>query len=286
MFECASSNFGYSASSTDITIQYNGDNLDCHVLFKSMDHVRRFRSDLRSLCQNCLIEKVYIYDIRQVDYGIEPNLLIIEVASYKPEDSSSNNPGAMSVTSTAYETVATLTSKPLCALQMIENSEFGFISHVDLVRCHLISKQKCDANADLNEYNDDENNFLFMSWAMHQRFDGLYSGIPTIAIRYGELLEKHEGSIADHPFSRTKVSVVIEFRKGDKQTAADIKPILKEHLYDSAKNEFTLCVSVVDPDKFKICLDIKYLDNTTVWSGGPNFNDQKAERRKQKKIAY
>lgn len=283
VFDCAGSNYGYSASGNEITISYDGNELVCHILFASMEHIRSFRRDIQVLIKISMATQYDLQDIQSVTFNQKPNLRIIEDLAYVAEDSSSNL--LMSET-TSVVSFATLTVTPLVQLQMIENPENVVISNIDLVRCHLISKQKCDSDENLKAYDNDENNCFYMSWIMHQRFDGLYSGVPSIAIRFGEVLGIHVGSIQGFAFQRTKVSIVIEFLPGDDRTPQAILPLLKEHSYDYVRNEITLNVSVVDADKFRICLNIKYTENTAIWNGGPNFNQQSPIIRRKRKLEH
>jgi hypothetical protein len=205
----------------------------------------------------------------------EKNMLPIESALYNAEDTSSNEVhAAPSEFSSVCDTTVSLGSNPFVALQMVEARTYGFVSSIDLVRCHLISKVECANNKDFQQLDRDENNCLYMSWPMHQRFDGLYGGVPTIAIRFDKVLGH------DHENNRTKVSIIMEFRKGDKKTPDDIKSALGHHSYDPVANEFTCHVSVTDPEIFKMCLSHKHAANVSIWNGGPNFNQQKAKRKK------
>ena len=100
-----------------------------------------------------------------------------------------------------------------------------------------------------------------MSWPMHQRFDGLYGGVPSIAIRFREIISSDQkGNISGYDYLRTQVSVIMEFRQGDHDTPTAIKPFLSEnHSYDSSSNEFKLILYVIDPNKFQMGLNRKYM---------------------------
>ena len=258
--------------------------MHCAVLFKDSQQIRMFRRDIQGLCEASLIEKEY--DMKTISEKVvfnERELLAIETMLYKSDDTSSDEIlDAGSVASTAMETTVSLTSNPLIELQMLEKKNWGFISNVDLVRCHLISKAECENEEGLRQFDRDENNCLYMSWPNHQRFDGLYGGVPTFAIRFGEIIEQDVGTVRGCSYSRTKVSIVMEFRAGDKQTPSDIKDALDHYSYNPETNQFTFHVSVLDSEKFQLCLNHKYHANVSIWQGGPNFNQQKAQRKKRR----
>ena len=257
--------------------------MHCAVLFKDSQQIRMFRRDIQELCKARLVEEYDMKTASEQRVVNERELLAIETILFNSDDSSSNEiRDAGSVASTAMGTTVSLTSNPLIGLQMIENKKWGFISHVDLYRCHLISKVECENEEGLRPLDKDENNFLYMSWPMHQRFDGLHNGVPTIAIRFEKIIGPDIGTIDGRSYSRTKVSIVMEFRSGDKETPSDIKEALSHHSYDPATNQFTFHVSVLDPRVFEMCLNRKYLANVSIWGGGPNFNQQKAQRKKRR----
>ena len=104
---------------------------------------------------------------------------------------------------------------------------------------------------------------------MHERSDGLHSGVPTIAIRFDKIIGP------DPVYNRTKVSVIMEFRKGDIKTPAEIMVSLKHDSCDNATNEYTFHLSDTNPAIFSMCLTHKYTANISIWNGGPNFNEQK-----------
>ena len=104
-----------------------------------------------------------------------------------------------------------------------------------------------------------------MSWQNHQRFDGLYGGVPTFAIRFGEIIGQDVGTVRGCSYSRTKVSIVMEFRAGDKQTPSDIEEALDHYSYNPETNQFTFHVSVLDSEKFQLCLNHKYHVNVSIW---------------------
>jgi hypothetical protein len=122
-----------------------------------------------------------------------------------------------------------------------------------------------------------------MSWPMRQRFDGLYSGIPTVAIRYGGFISLETLTVAEKSYTRSKVSIILEFRRGDTSTPSAIKVALGDNEYDSVRNEFKLHVFVSDHEIFQLCLTRKYETNIAIWRGGPNFNEQKQERQRKRK---
>eukprot|EP01038_Epipyxis_sp_PR26KG_P014138 gene14138-18970_t len=282
VFSCASFNNGFSARQDRTSIEYEGEDLLCSVIFKDLNDCRRFRSDVERMrsaknisdsnFQKNVIEKCEVVD--------ENSLIIIEDSSYDAEATSSNE--IETIYSSSYESVTTLTKNPLARLQMIENPDFKLLSGVDLVRCHLISREECLADERLLPFDKDENNCLYMSWVLHQRFDGLYDGIPKIAIRFGAFVGVENGDICGHAYSRHKVSIVIEFRRNDTQEAQAIKVALGDHSYDTALNEFTLHVLVPDSEIFSMCLTRKYVANIAIWDGGLNFNQQKAYRKKKR----
>ena len=143
----------------------------------------------------------------------------------------------------------------------------------------MISKAEYENEEGLRPLDKDENNCLYMSWPMYQRFDGLYYGVPIIAIRFDKIIGQDVGTIEGRSYSRTKVSIVLKLKSGDKQTSSDIKEALSHHhSYDSSNNRFMFHVSVLDPNVFEICLNRKCHANISNWKGGPNFKQQKAQR--------
>lgn len=90
--------------------------------------------------------------------------------------------------------------------------------------------------------------------------------------RFGEVLGP------DNDNNRSKVSVIMEFRNGDKKTLAEIMPSLRHYTNDNTFNEFTFHLSVIDHVLFKICMICD--SNVFIWKGAPNFNEQKFKRRK------
>ena len=90
------------------------------------------------------------YDMKSINVkfvDIEANLFPIEALSFKADDTSSDDIyDACSVASTAMETT-------------VQHNTMIFASEMKV-----------------------ENNCLYMSWPMNQRFNGLYNGVPTIVI--------------------------------------------------------------------------------------------------------
>lgn len=284
MYSCASNNNGFSASQNKVTIDYVGEDLLCSVIFKDLNDCRRFRSDIEGMrTTKSIPDSGYqSSNIQKIEVQDEMSLIIIEIFLYNAETTSSNE--ISTIKSSALESVITLTKNPLARLQMIENPDFKLLSGVDLVRCHLISREECsnDDEALQCSLDKDENNCLYMSWPLHQRFDGLYDGIPKMAIRFGEYVGHENGEISGYTYSRHKVSIIIEFRKGDTQQAQEIKIALGNHSYNIERNEFTLHVFVPNQETFAMCLNRKYNNNISIWQGGPNFNQQKVDRKKKR----
>jgi len=283
VYECAASSFGYSADPSKVTIEYANetDNLHCTVLFKEEPQIRRFRSDIYEFCKAHLITDYDMKLIREIVISNVRELLPLESALYDAQDNSSFNEirVAPSEASSSHVTAVSLESNPLIALQMLEAKSFGLLTSIELIRCHLISKAECNNNEDYKDLEQNENNWLYMSWPLRQRFYGLDTGVPTFAIRFDKVL-----GVDQVNSNRTKVSVIMEFQPGDKKTSRELMPALAHQSYDTAANEFTFHFSVTDPVLFEMCLNHKHHTNVSVWNGGSKLNEQNTQRRKIRKM--
>mmetsp|Transcript_14142 Transcript_14142/g.19296 ORF Transcript_14142/g.19296 Transcript_14142/m.19296 type:complete len:178 (-) Transcript_14142:163-696(-) len=168
----------YSSSKSE-SIRYYTDDLHFRLLFKTEEQAQRFKCNVFSFP---FIRKDYIkfntiseLTINRLPVRCEPGDYITDDSSSPPNSQS----GSLSVTSNNSRTVnATLQKHPMAELLMIEKRSILAILQVSMVRSHIAPK------AQYPQYADDDENIFWMSWPLHERFDGLYDGIPKILIEF------------------------------------------------------------------------------------------------------
>ena len=115
---------------------------------------------------------------------------------------------------------------------------------------------------------DNENNVLFLSWSLHQRYDGMKTmgrhEIPQIAIGFSKVLvECEDVGIPGYPLMRSKVEITIE--SNDPEILSAVECTLKPGSRREGAKLYTF-VHVKDHMSFSICLLTRYEETLKLWS--------------------
>ena len=259
MYSVAADADAFYITSNEDSVMYDGDDLRFQFVFQSSKDARHFERTIdeiyKSVKESCKIETTL--DECQLP---TPLNLAVKARDYNPTSSSSPNISlheAMSVSNSSVHSTSNLDSNPEIALLMIESPTFGFISQVPLCKCHLASVSSYP------RLKDDVNNWLYLSWPMHQRFDEMHNRVPSIAIQY---LSHEDDVTVNEQFVRSRVNLLIHFRPNDRETPTHILPSMKDGTqYDRTLNRFTSFVYVLDRDAFRNHLTIKYMETLAMW---------------------
>jgi hypothetical protein len=169
---------------------------------------------------------------------------------------------------------------------MIENPNIEEFIGLETYKCHLMSQSAFPREK------DNPNNWLWMSWSTHQRFDGLNTNgqhrVPQIAIKF----VSRSGSLEllqDCMLEREKVEIAIECPD------AAIFGVMRNRVkpgnstFDEVSKTIMTWVFVVDAADFQRCLTYKYQETKFYWSEhecGAELNNVEAhELRRSARLA-
>lgn len=261
VYQIASKTGGFYSQRREESIYYDGNNLMVSILFSSREKCSVFVNELDANLRYYPLlreENIRICEIfEEVSLNEEPKGILMR--HYNTNESESE------VYSVAITRITHITSKTLIdfetELLMVENPALNDFVGLECYRCHLMSQ------AEFPEEKDNRNNLLWMSWATHQRFDGLNTiekhKVPQIAISFiegSDVAELFGGGL-----ERYRVSIAVECPNDD------ILAVMRERIkpgsivYEEEKKILTY-VFVEDPKDFERCLTYKYNETKFIWT--------------------
>lgn len=253
---------GYYNIDKGNSLFYDGDKLKLKILFKTVEHARLFIISLqeRSIIFGLQSKVSMNPDFDVVTLTLEPPYVRAEdyeSADFDSPDHSLFSPIRSDDSASAYSI-----SYPEQACLTIEDPNMPYIRGLKMYKCHLMSIK----NHPEEEHND--NNFLFLSWPLHQRFDGMVTmgrhEVPQIAIGYERVLAENEDvGKPGYPVVRTKVEITIE--SYDEQILSDVGATLKASSRREGTKLYTF-VHVADPVGFSICVLTRYHETKELWN--------------------
>jgi hypothetical protein len=146
--------------------------------------------------------------------------------------------------------------------QMVESPKLDDFVALSIYKCHLRSRSA------FPEDRDNINNWLWMSWTFHRRFDGLNNihihqpQVPQIAIRFVKIVEGVVETEGDTEWYRVEVAIeCLEAVLWDLMQRR-IKDGMR---VDPERREIVTWVFVQDPAEFNRCLTYKYEETHYIW---------------------
>lgn len=145
------------------------------------------------------------------------------------------------------------------SLMMIEKNDLEDFDDLASYRCHLMGQSAHQ------ELAGSASNIFLMSWAMHQRFDGLNTRekmVPQIAIRFDSV-----GKQEDIPNIgiRQQAVLIIECRTAIAYVNT-LKRVKDPFSCDNTKMEVTAFVYPPDMSEFIKCVTYKYYETKSIWT--------------------
>lgn len=271
IFVLASSCMAFYHVDKDQSIYYEGNDLVIKLLFESQRDCRQFHNDLFALHFrfSIVMPLSVIEDMREIHVNYKPSPVLANhyVTTDFDSPNHSMNAADYAVNSTAGSTdnlsVCTL-SDPYAKLHMIENPDHPFLRGLKMYRCHLES-QASNKKQKLNQ-----NNILYMSWPMHQRFDGLNLVgdkhlVPSVAFKFIKAESEIVEVVTGFPCQKHKVTFSIE-SNNDLALLNAVGSTLKEGSeFNRESNCWTTFVHVDSYEEFKSFLDINYKIAKKLW---------------------
>lgn len=258
MYEIASSFTAFYDGDKSTSIFYTNDDLSIRILFSTVSQCVAFINKLDdNLAHFQLVEPM--------EFNRTPEMIrLVNIPSYiyrrdyNPADSDSEN---YSIAITRVTHVSGLTHLDrFTEFQMVENSNLEDFVGLEVYKCHLRSQSA------FVEDKDNINNWLWLSWSLHQRFDGLNTvgkhRVPQIAIRFVRVVEGVVETEGDTEWFR--VDIAIECPDAD--IFAVVRHRIKEGMVvDEQRMEINTWVFVQDPADFERCLTYKYDETHEIW---------------------
>jgi hypothetical protein len=246
------------------SIYYQGDDLIINLLFSTAENCLQFENHLDENLQHYLLlglSHIHLarrYPEIRLPRFSPPNGVFVR--DYNSKDSTSEN-YSIAITRVTHVTFKTTIEEETLLLMIEDPNHDDFIK----LRCycaHLLSQ------AEYPDEKENINNILWLSWATHQRFDGLNTGgdhmVPQIAISFIKQVVDEEENIIHGSEQRYRVQIGIE--SPDPEVFAVMRLRVKPGSSFSADGKKILTdVFVQDVDKFKYCLTHKYEETHFIW---------------------
>jgi hypothetical protein len=261
VYQISSKTGGYYNLQREESIYYQGNDLVVNLLFSSCDNCAKFFNELDDALR--FYPLLPLENIQIDDFFGEVRLLKkpknVLIRHYNSNESNSE---AFSV---AITRITHVTGKSVLDLEtellMIENSANEDFVGLECYRCHLMSQSEFPQNK------DNPNNILWMSWATHQRFDGLNTvdthRVPQIAI---SCVEKSDiPVIFENGMVRYKVTVAIECSDDDILAVMRNRVKAGMTVLQEEKKILTY-VFVEDANAFENFLTFKYNETRFIWT--------------------
>jgi hypothetical protein len=260
VYEAASTSAAFYSGGKEQSIFYEGNDLHVVILFETRAGCVSFVNNLDGFLRHFqLLEDI------QFDPNFErlrlPNYpRSVFQRDYNPDESDSE---AYSIAITRITHISNLTKIDFeTELQMIENPNHEDFVGLDCYKCHLMGQ------AAFAVEKDNPNNWLWMSWPTHQRFDGLNTigkhRVPQIAIKFVSRVGSFE-TFDNGLLEREKVEIAIECPD------ADVFGVMRHHMKPGdyrvveASKTILTWVFVEDAADFQRCLTYKYEETLFCW---------------------
>lgn len=254
VYVLASRYIAYYYQDKQHSIYYNGVDLEINLLFANFESAHRFVNEMLSylaftyLSSRCGDN----YPVVHPDFPMQ----LVFVTHY---DSAEYPDSATRSTIITERPIPLIQSKltdeqSLMAIEKRNHSDFRGLN---AYKCHLIG-QAIDQS-----YAENANNVFYMTWAMHQRFDGLnseFKKVPLIAIRFDGVGDKE----TKFGFERQRVNLIIECFNYDAFDTT-LERLKDPYSQDAEKLEIGTFVHPEDVEDFIYCITYKYYETKAVW---------------------
>lgn len=244
------------------SIFYSDNNLQIRILFPTEERWGEFLNKMDDhLSHFQLVERLeFNRTAEEVRVSTRPRRIFARDYDSKDTDSENYSIAISRLTHLSARSHLDRTTE----FQMVESSRLEDFVRLDVYKCHLRSQTAFPLDK------DNINNWLWMSWQLHQRFDGLNTTqshrVPQIAIRFVGIAEGIVETEGDTEWYR--VDVAIECPQAD--IFEVVRHRIKEGVVvDEGRKEIATWVFVPDPNEFKRCLTYKYQETHTIWQTKP-----------------
>lgn len=254
VYSQAANHVAYYHISKKDSIYYDGQDLKICLLFDDKKSAHLFVNSLLEILK---------YSYVQADYAKQYDAILRDEAAelvfkdhYDPTEYADSATGSTVVTELPAVVQTSLTDEQF--LMTLEKRDHSDFRGLNAFRCHLIG-QAVDKT-----FAENENNVFFMSWPLHQRFDGLNSSplknVPSIAIRFHA-----PGAVESiYNFKRQKAVLIIECVNVDAfQTVCE--RLKHPFTPNQAALEIETFVHPEDMAQFIECVTYKYEETKAIW---------------------
>ncbi len=255
VYEIASSYAACYYIGKNQSIFYEDSNLQIRLLFESWKIAHQFVNAVMTMLNFHHIA----YENNKSYEKVQPSFEITLVfrSDYDPADYPDSATRSTVVTEIPLANQMVNDEDYMMAIERKDSDEF--CSGYNPYKCHIIG-QAVDKT-----YAESKNNIFFMSWGMHQRFDGLNSvpkKCPSIAIRYVDVGKE---KVMVGSYERQQAILAIECK--NKPTYDYVLNRVK-HPYtpNPAGLEITTFVYPEDIQEFIYCIQYKYEETKAVWA--------------------
>jgi hypothetical protein len=229
------------------SIYYYNANLEIRLLFVDMGNAHRFVNNMLEVVEASQLAATHCEQYATVVPDFTPQLML--TSDYDPCEYPEPTP-VMAVPTPLTD------AQSLMTLEKRDHDDFrGFPAFC----CHLIGDSVGTTYADC------ESNRLYMTWSMHQRFNGLNSttkNVPSIAIRFvgaGDKMETLPGGL-----QRKRAILTVECLNLDSYEVVCAR--LKEPFTPSIDAlEIETYVFPADMETFIDCVTCKYAETRAIW---------------------
>jgi len=258
VYKLAADNMGYYNGDTKSSIFYSADSADLEVvlLFETKTSAHMFTNALLQSCVSKGLPGVQYQSTYEIVNGIATPSLVF-CTDYNPDEYDSATVGAKTFATSLPNVAISITLED--SLMMIEKNDLEDFDDLASYRCHLMGQSAHQ------ELAGSASNIFLMSWAVHQRFDGLNSRekmVPQIAIRFDSV-----GKQEDIPNigTRQQAVLIIECRTASAYLNT-LKRVKDPFSHDNTKMEVTAFVYPPDMSEFIKCVTYKYYETKSIWT--------------------
>jgi hypothetical protein len=241
---------GHAAYVTDDnkhSIYYSNANLEIRLLFVDMRNAHRFVNNMLKVVESSQLTTTHCERYATVMPDFTPQLML--TSDYDPSEYPEPMP-VMVVPTPLTE------AQSLMTLERRDHDDFRGLP---AFCCHLIG-ESVDAT-----YAGCESNILYMTWSMHQRFNGLNGttkNVPSIAIRFVRA-EAEKGTL---PGGLLLQRAILTIECLNRDTFEVISARLKEPFTPSIDAlEIETYIFPADLDTFIDCVTCKYAETRAIW---------------------
>jgi hypothetical protein len=236
------------------SIYYDNDNLMVRLNFETSASAVLFANNVYDYLKYFGLVDVSV-DISEV---VSPSSRVFVMSKDYISSESESEEYSIAITIITHVTNASTIDEAM-KLVMIENPLNDDFVGLDCYKCHLKSQTR------FPECKDNPNNYLWMSWSMHQRFDGLNTTgthrVPLIAIRF----VSGSGNVEDFQnCQRERVTVCVECIDGDNYKIMASKAKAGSRA-DLNKKTVTCTLFVQNAREFEEFLMFKYQETKSIW---------------------